>query len=70
MSHRGTYELKPLCLALLQVAADGEFLTCKSTANRLNPTRFVLWFITGLLALVACRSLGLIPTLHEEQDRR
>ncbi|MCF8710261.1 YeiH family protein [Rhizorhapis sp. SPR117] len=62
--------LGPVCLVLSlvaprlapQVAPDGEFLAGEPTAKRLDLAHLVPWFIIGFLALVACRSLGLLPT--------
>lgn len=62
--------LGPVCLVLSLVAPrlapevvpDGEFVAGEPAAKRLDFAHLVPWFIIGFLALVACRSLGLVPT--------
>ena len=62
--------LGPVCLVLSlvapslspQVVPDGEFVAGESAPKRLALANLVPWFIIGFLALVACRSLGLVPT--------
>ena len=61
--------LGPVCLVLSLVAPrlapeaapDGEVIAGKVVSTRPGITHLVPWFIIGFLALVACRSLGLIP---------
>ena len=62
--------LGPVCLVLSLVAPrlapqavpDGEFVAGERAAKRFDLAHLVPWFILGFLALVACRSLGLVPT--------
>ncbi|RDE04456.1 YeiH family protein [Sphingomonas aracearum] len=62
--------LGPVCLVLSLVAPRlapqhvhaGEFVTGEPAHKRLDLAHLVPWFIIGFLALVACRSLGLVPT--------
>lgn len=62
--------LGPVCLVLSLVAprlapqtvADGEVVAGPSEATRLDLAHLVPWFILGFVALVVCRSLGLVPT--------
>jgi uncharacterized integral membrane protein (TIGR00698 family) len=62
--------LGPVCLVLSLVAPrlapqavpDGEFVAGEPAAKRFDLTHLVPWFIIGFLALVACRSLGLVST--------
>ena len=62
--------LGPVCLVLSlvaprlapQVAPVGEVVAGQAT-KRLGVAHLVPWFIIGFLALVACRSLGLVPTV-------
>ncbi|WP_081827846.1 YeiH family protein [Kozakia baliensis] len=62
--------LGPVCLVLslvaprlaLQSVPKGEFVAGDPTARRINTAHLVPWFIVGFLALVVCRSLGLVPT--------
>ena len=62
--------LGPVCLVLSlvaprlapQVAPDGEVVAGQVT-TRPGIAHLVPWFIMGFLALVACRSLGLVPTV-------
>jgi len=61
--------LGPVCLVLSlvaphlapQVVRDDEFVAGEPGVKRLHVTHLVPWFIIGFLALVACRSLGLVP---------
>jgi len=63
--------LGPVCLVLSLVAPrlapqsvpEGEFVAGAPTAKRMDLAHLVPWFIIGFLALVACRSLGLVPTV-------
>lgn len=58
--------LGPVCLVLSLVAPrlapDGELVAGQAT-KRPGIAHLVPWFIMGFLALVACRSLGLVPTV-------
>ena len=62
--------LGPVCLVLSLIAPrlapqsipDGEVIAGEATAKRPSIAHLVPWFIIGFLALVACRSLGLVPT--------
>jgi len=62
--------LGPVCLVLSLVAPRlapqnvpaGEFVTEEPAPKGLDLAHLVPWFIIGFLALVACRSLGLVPT--------
>ncbi len=62
--------LGPVCLVLSLVAPRlgpqhvpaGEFVTGEPVHKRLDFAHLVPWFIIGFLALVGCRSLGLVPT--------
>ena len=62
--------LGPVCLVLSLVAPrlapqdvpDGEFVAGDPAPKRLYLGHLVPWFIIGFLVLVACRSLGLVPT--------
>ncbi|WP_174278263.1 YeiH family protein [Sphingomonas bacterium] len=62
--------LGPVCLALSlvaprlapQVVPDGEVAAGEPATKRFDLAHLVPWFIIGFLALVACRSLGLVPT--------
>ncbi|MGK6324676.1 YeiH family protein [Sphingomonas sp. DT-51] len=61
--------LGPVCLILSlvaprlapQVVSDGEVVADEPASKRLDLAHLVPWFIIGFLALVACRSLGLVP---------
>jgi uncharacterized integral membrane protein (TIGR00698 family) len=61
--------LGPVCLILSlvaprlapQIVPDGEVVAGESAPKRLDLAHLVPWFIIGFLALVACRSLGLVP---------
>ena len=61
--------LGPACLVLSLVAPRlapqhlpaGEFVAGVPVLKRLDLAHLVPWFILGFLALVACRSLGLVP---------
>jgi len=61
--------LGPVCLALSLVAPrlaprvvpDDEVAAGKPATKRFDLALLVPWFIIGFLALVACRSLGLVP---------
>ena len=61
--------LGPVCLVLSLVAPRlapqhvpaGEFVASVPVLKRLDLAHLVPWFIMGFLALVACRSLGLVP---------
>lgn len=61
--------LGPVCLVLslvaprlaLQSVPKGEFVADTPTARRMEFAHLVPWFIVGFLALVVCRSLGLVP---------
>lgn len=61
--------LGPVCLVLSlvaprlapQVVPDGEFVAGEPAARRPDLAHLLPWFIIGFLALVACRSLGLVP---------
>lgn len=63
--------LGPVCLVLSLIAPrlaqqavpDGEMIAGEATAERPSIAHLVPWFIIGFLALVACRSLGLVPTV-------
>lgn len=44
-----------------QIVPDGEVVAGESAPKRLDLAHLVPWFIIGFLALVACRSLGLVP---------
>ncbi len=62
--------LGPVCLVLSLVAPrlapqptlDGEVVAGESTTRRHGIGHLVPWFIVGFLVLVACRSLGFVPT--------
>ncbi len=62
--------LGPVCLVLSLVAPrltpqavpEGEFVAGAPSVKRMDLAHLVPWFIIGFLALVACRSLGLVPT--------
>lgn len=62
--------LGPVCLVLSLVAPhlapqlvpEGEFVVGEPAAKRFDLAHVVPWFIIGFLVLVACRSLGLVPT--------
>lgn len=62
--------LGPVCLVLSLVAKrlaprvspDGEVVAGEPATKRPDLAHLVPWFIIGFLALVACRSLGLVPT--------
>ena len=62
--------LGPVCLVLSlvaprlapQVEPEGGFVAGAPTVKRVDLAHLVPWFIIGFLALVACRSLGLVPT--------
>ncbi len=62
--------LGPVCLVLSLVAPhlapqtvpEGEIVAGAPASTRLDLAHLVPWFIIGFLALVACRSLGLVPT--------
>ena len=45
-----------------QPVPAGEFLAGEPARGRPDLAHLVPWFIIGFLALVACRSLGLVPT--------
>lgn len=61
--------LGPVCLVLslvaprlaLQSVPKGEFVADTPAAKRMDFAHLVPWFIVGFLALVVCRSLGLVP---------
>ncbi len=61
--------LGPVCLILSLIAPrlapqptrDGEVAAGEATSERRGIGDLVPWFIIGLIALVACRSLGLVP---------
>lgn len=61
--------LGPVCLVLSlvaprlapQVVPAGEFVAGEPAPKRFDLAHLVPWFIIGFLALVACRSLGLVP---------
>ena len=61
--------LGPVCLVLSLVAPRlapqqgpaGAVITGRPAPKRLDLAHLVPWFIIGFLALVACRSLGLVP---------
>ena len=61
--------LGPVCLVLSlvaprlapQVVPNGEVVAGELASKRLDLAHLVPWFIIGFLALVACRSLGLVP---------
>ncbi|MET4898684.1 putative sulfate exporter family transporter [Sphingomonadaceae bacterium jetA1] len=63
--------LGPVCLvfSLLaprltpQVVPEGEFVAGAPAPARMDLAHLVPWFIIGFLTLVACRSLGLVPTI-------
>ena len=62
--------LGPVCLILSLVAPRlapqhlpaGEFVAGEPEHKRLDLAHLVPWFIIGFLTLVACRSLGMVPT--------
>ena len=62
--------LGPVCLVLSLVASRlapqavpaGELVAGEPARRRFDLAHLVPWFIVGFLALVACRSLGLVPT--------
>jgi uncharacterized integral membrane protein (TIGR00698 family) len=61
--------LGPVCLILSlvaprlapQVVPEGEVIAGEAAPRRFDLGHLVPWFIVGFLALVACRSLGLVP---------
>jgi uncharacterized integral membrane protein (TIGR00698 family) len=63
--------LGPVCLVLSLIAPhlapqslpEGEVVAGPGSASRPSLGHLVPWFIVGFLALVACRSLGLVPTV-------
>lgn len=63
--------LGPVCLVLSLVAPrlaprtvpDGEVIAGNTASKRPNIAHLVPWFIIGFMALVTCRSLGLVPTV-------
>ncbi len=63
--------LGPVCLVLSLIAPrlapqslpEGEVVAGSGSAGRPSLGHLVPWFIVGFLALVACRSLGLVPTI-------
>ncbi|PZU69329.1 putative sulfate exporter family transporter [Sphingobium sp.] len=63
--------LGPACLVLSLLAPrlaprevpESDFVAGAPSPNRLDLAHLVPWFIIGFLALVACRSLGLVPTV-------
>lgn len=62
--------LGPVCLVLSlvaprlvpQVVPDGGVVAGKPKTGRIDLAHLMPWFIVGFLALVGCRSLGLVPT--------
>ena len=62
--------LGPVCLVLSLAAPrlapqrlpDGEVIAGEAAERRLDVAHLVPWFIVGFLLLVACRSLGFVPT--------
>jgi uncharacterized membrane protein YadS len=63
--------LGPVCLVLSLVAPrlgpqevpDGEIVAGAGAKKRPGISHIVPWFIVGFLIVVACRSLGLIPSV-------
>ncbi|MBH0619190.1 putative sulfate exporter family transporter, partial [Salmonella enterica] len=63
--------LGPVCLVLSLIAPrlapeampDGEVVAGEAKDTRPSIAHLVPWFIIGFLALVACRSLGLVPSI-------
>lgn len=63
--------LGPVCLILSvaaprlapQVQPDGDVVAGEAVGRRPSLAHLVPWFIIGFLALVACRSLRLVPTI-------
>jgi uncharacterized integral membrane protein (TIGR00698 family) len=63
--------LGPVCLVLSlvaprlapQAAPNGAVIAGEAPRKRPDIAHLVPWFIIGFLALVACRSLGLVPTV-------
>ena len=62
--------LGPVCLVLSLIAPllapqegnAGEVVSGTAPAKRFNLAHLVPWFIVGFLVMVACRSMGLVPT--------
>jgi uncharacterized membrane protein YadS len=62
--------LGPVCLVLSLIAPRlapqeppaGEFVAGTAAPRKFDLAHLVPWFIVGFLAMVACRSMGLVPT--------